>query len=471
MNVYRILKNGKLTRESKEGTILRSNFDEAVVSLEKEEEIVPEHVEFMDVLDTNDPAMIQRYKENLEHLAAQVKQDGYFSNFRLIREDNQFPYDWKWRVSSRETYRELAKSHLCYTLRMAEANHRLKEKNFTPEFSFEIPARTHDINEEISKLGPFYGRVYEPVKFRSTKHFTINTPLAYTGDYNQVESNRLFTVIDTPDAFCDSGYGYSADYRDAYLDITHEELPISKDAIVLINEANYPEIIRNARIAEQLKDRRVILYRGEEATAINMILTDEGVMPYRPGGRFREFDPELESIMVTGMKQFCKDNHLDFAHNHGNLFGKGGHISDWLDSSNQERDEFETEFCRFMGDSLPEYKNLFTDSFYRYPDKVVEAVGHEKIVDAVGAYNGWAAMDEVASRTRYDLGRNMITPDIHELFVQTIQMIKEHFKDQTEFFVSGELRQELLMFYQSSSFQEQVEAAKKIQEILKKKQK
>ena len=470
MNVYRILKNGILNRRPMEGMIQQNHMEDAVVSIEKED-VAPEHVVFMDVLDTNDPATIQKYKDNLKVLSEQVKQDGFFSNFRLIREDNLFPYQWKWRVNSKDTYRTLARSNLCYCLRMAEAKKRLKGDHYTPEFTFEVPVRNKDLNEEASKLGPFYGRVYEPVRFRSTKHFTINTPLAYTGEYNQVESNRLFTVIDTPDAFCESGYGYSADYKDAYLDITHEELPISKDAIVLINEANYPKIIRNARITEQLQDRRVILYRGEEATAINMILTDEGVMPYRPGGRFYEYDPELDSIMIDGMKKFCEVNHLDYAQNHGNLFGKGGHFSDFLDSSNQERDDFESEFCRFLKDCLPEYKQLFTDSFYQYPDQVIQAVGHEKILDAVGAYNGWAAMDEVASRTRYDLERGMITPDIHELFVQTIQMIREAFHDQKSFPIPYELRDDLLEFFQSSSFQEQVDAAKRIQEYLSKKEK
>ena len=43
---------------------------------------------------------------------------------------------------------------------------------------------------------------------------------------------------------------------------------------MLISEDKYNTIINDPTIAEQLNNRRVIVYRGEEAVAINMILTE-----------------------------------------------------------------------------------------------------------------------------------------------------------------------------------------------------
>ena len=71
-----------------------------------------------------------------------------------------------------------------------------------------------------------------------------------------VEANRNFTVIDTLDNFLNSGYAYTADYKDAYLDVTHEGLKISEQAIVLISEDKYNTLINDPAIAEQLKNRR-----------------------------------------------------------------------------------------------------------------------------------------------------------------------------------------------------------------------
>ena len=51
--------------------------------------------------------------------------------------------------------------------------------------------------------------------------------------------------------------GQYKSYKDSYLDTTHERLPISQDAIVLINQDKYPELIKDDEVREQLKMRKM----------------------------------------------------------------------------------------------------------------------------------------------------------------------------------------------------------------------
>lgn len=44
-------------------------------------------------LDTNDALAISKYKNNLKLLIEEVKNTGEISNFKLIRDDDYFPYD------------------------------------------------------------------------------------------------------------------------------------------------------------------------------------------------------------------------------------------------------------------------------------------------------------------------------------------------------------------------------------------
>ena len=474
MNLYRILKNGVLSRKEKEGIIKNISLEEPVVSLKREEvsfssEEIVSLTEVGEVLDTEDALTIAKYKSNLRNLIRDVKEKGEVSEFRLIREDDFFPYDWKWRVNSKDTAREYAKSSLAYTLRMNEARRRLSEKKSNAGVLFPVPFQQEEEYQEALQLDSHYGQVYEPVKFRSTKHFTINTPLSFTGSYNQVSSNRNFVIVDTPYAFCESGYGYSADFQDAYTDMTHEALPISEEAIVLIEENRYPEVVQDERIKEQLKERRVVIYRGDEATAINMVLSEEGVLPYR-FGKHMEYDPEIEKIMIQSMKGFCTRNHLDYSHNHGNMFGRGGHFSDLLDSENHERREFEEEFSHFMQQTLPEYEGLFTTSFFHYPERIVGAIGADKVLRGVNAYNEWAREEEIRRLQNYDEERKKVTPEIHELFVSTISIIRKYYEEKDRnpsFEYSEELHSAIVSFFHSPLVEEQVEAARKIQSYFK----
>ena len=175
MKFYRIIPDASLSHEEKEGNAVSVNLNNPVVDLQGvdtsfSDGIVP--IIDGSVLDTNDPIIIAKYKNNLQVLKKRVLRDGFISQFRLIREDNFFPYDWMWRVNSNHTTYEYAKSKLSYSLRMAEVRSRISPSS---SFGFAIPGDTEAETKEMSKLDSFFGQVYEPTKFRSTKHFTINT--------------------------------------------------------------------------------------------------------------------------------------------------------------------------------------------------------------------------------------------------------------------------------------------------------
>ena len=144
------------------------------------------------VIDTNSIESINRYLNNLSILERQAKETGKVDKFLTIREDDFFPYDYEWTLSCKYTGYEKRSSVLTEELRSTYIE---EERN---------PAQLTGLSrlvkitqpQNLPSLPRDYGKIAFPVKFRSTKHFTVNTPLGYTGDYNFVESGRDFVVID-----------------------------------------------------------------------------------------------------------------------------------------------------------------------------------------------------------------------------------------------------------------------------------
>ena len=491
MKIFQILKDFILEKEPKEGRITKIDIENPVVELKKEEEIAWESdaiepISNEGVIDADEKTSLAKYKSNLRLLVKQAKEKGYVDEFRLIREDDFFPQDLKWRVASYQTEREYAKSKLAYSMRLAKARAALKEKKNAQKeeknktrrtlfgerketpYSFDIPFFQDELEEEMKKVEEDFGRLYEPVHFRSTKHFTINTPLSFTGSYNNVASNRKFIVIDTPENFVKSGYGYSADYQDAYLDITHEPLEISKDAIILIHAEDYDEILKNEGVRKDLEKRKVIRFKGDEALAINMVLTEEGILPYR-AGRVMEYDAQLDEIMKKSMQNFCNATNLDYAQGHGNINGRGGHFTDRLDRENEERRYFEEEMMNFLEENFPLTEEEGR-TFLSEPEKIIEKYGYETVEKIIKDYNEFAHEKLKKDRRNYDNEKGKITPSQHELFVSTIQLIREYEKEHENISLSYstdlELKEVIKIFYHATSIYEQLSAAREIKSRL-----
>ena len=170
-------------------------------------------------LDTTNANSLERFKHNIKILIEKAKKDKKIDKFMIIRTDNFFPVDWEWTVASRNTNIEKVVFALSNELRVKLALDKSKIKS---QFNgINIPIANDKLNNLMSDIDKYIGAVYLPVKYRSTKHFTINTPLGVTGDYNLVSNDRDFTIIDEIDNFLNSGYAYSVAYHDAYLDVSH----------------------------------------------------------------------------------------------------------------------------------------------------------------------------------------------------------------------------------------------------------
>lgn len=412
------------------------------------------------LIDTNNQEMLKNYRNNLMILTEKALREKKIDEFRIIREDNFFPYDGMWRVNSRDTYLEYARSNLAGAIREAFAYAAVETRRGF-KAPFPVPPSMQEEKDAYEALDPSVGFVLEPVKFRSTKHFTVNTALEYTGSSNNVSMRRKFIIIDTLDNFCNSGYGYSINYDDAYLDITHENLPISKDAVYLINEDDYNEMMKDSEMRNQLSGKRVIRYRGDTAVAINMVLTSEGVLPLRVNGYDREYVPELEDIFRESMIKFAVDHDLEYAKGHGNIDRQGGHFSDLLDGDNEERIQYERELSEYIKEAFPELKDKH---FFIYQDAkyVISIIGHERLWQAIQEFNSLQKNGYLERIRKYDMDHN-VDSETHELFVETIKNIRAIYKNG---YVPRSTEKLLCKFFHSRTVGEQKKAAMEINKLL-----
>lgn len=467
MNIFRLITNAVLKKKDYEGVIDKINIDD-VVDEEIEEftftsdEIVG--ISEGDFIDATDSLNIEKYKNNIRLLIDEAKKKGKIEKFVTIREDDIFPYDFKWRVASSSTSSEYGKCNLAYSIRIAKAEEMISPKTNT---AFKVPVDEKKLYDAASSLDSTYGAVYMPSHFRSTKHFTINTPLGYTGTYNSgISAGRDFVVIDDISNFINSGYGYSADYMDAYLDITHEELPISDKAIIMISDDNYEKVMSDSEVREQLSGRRVIRYKGDESLAINMVLSEEGVLPSRPGHLCGELDDETLSILENSMRNLCGDNNLLYAQGHGNLNGKGGHFSDLYDSMHIDDLKYSLRLSNYLKSCFPEYGDKISSDVLNHPGSVVSLIGADRVNEAIKLFNDMEKKLVSESRKKYDFTRDMLSEDERLLFRDTVSLINRFYSDGQD---DSEIRDSIRTFYHSEDVTSQVSAARVVNSYIRRK--
>ena len=455
--------------------------DEPAVAEEEEQHIeLPEGeiVSFSDeVLDTKLRANIEKLRHNLEILIKKAKEAGKVDKFMLIREDNFFPTDWEWRVLSKDTNLEMETTSLSYELRKAYVAEQNGIKQYTEHNGIKIPiiGAEKQIMEALLKSDKTFGNVLLPSRFRSTKHFTVNTPLEITGDYNSVTVNRDFIIIDNINAFLESGYAYSVAYHDAYLDISHESLPISEEAIVLIDDEKYDRIMSDEKVASELSKRRVVRYKGDSYVAINMVLTEMGVLPSTVGTMYAEYDRETYDILDSSIRNLAQKNNLFFDKGHaGELKPDGGHFSSYYDGKNKDYEKWVEEFIDFLRKRFPEHGELFPENLRltgAESQRIVEILGINSLFDAINEYNELARDRINASLEEYKKDRQSITPEIHKQFTETISLINDFYKHEIRFESYEERLQiegAIQKFLQGRTVKEQLEASKSVWELLSK---
>ena len=431
-----------------------------------------ELVSFSDeILDTNSRETIEKFKHNLEILIKRAKEKGKVDKFMLIREDDFFPDGWEWRVLSKNTNLEKVCTRLSYELRKAYA---LEQKGINPYseiMGINIPNESYeqpiqDIADEDKTLGD----ILLPSRFRSTKHFTVNTPLEVTGNYNSVHTNRDYVIMDDVNEFLASEYGYSISYRDAYLDISHESLPISTGAIVLIGDENYDRIMSDEKIASQLAQRRVIRFKGDTDIAINMILTERGALPSQVSPQYADYDDEIRTILDSSIRELAEKNHLFFDKSHGGQLklDGGGHFSSYYDDKNQDYEKALNEFIRFLRQKFPEHEELLPEHLKLTENtsyEIVKKIGTTKLLEAIDEYNELASKRIEQTLEEYKKDRKNITPEIHQKFVETIHLIDDFYKKNTDC-ESREQEEAIQKFIQGDTVSEQLQAAESVCELL-----
>lgn len=462
-------REAKETLETKQSSFSLPNTEESTnVSLTlPENEIVSFPGE---VLDTNSPELIERYKHNLKILIAKAKKDKKVDTFKLIREDDFFPIGWEWRVLSKNTEVELGNIPLSLEVKDAYV---LEQHGYKPYqkvgemFIPHIKDRNKVIQQCLNGTDINLAAVLLPARFRSTKHFTINTPLEVTGSYNQVPTRRDYIIIDDIDSFLSSGYAYSVAYRDAYLDISHESLPISPNAVVLIDDEKYERIVSDERIRRELEKRRVIRYRGDEAVAINMVLTEMGVLPSQVSPYHAEYDSDIHSILETSISNLAKNNQLLFERGHASVIApKYGHFSSYYDDKNTDYEGEIDEFYDFLRSKFPEHLDLFKIGSVKNNMDIVYEIGTNNLLQAIREYNEMVQARIAQRREEYINDRKSITPDIHQIFVDTVELINCCYKDCENYGLYSEAEESIRKFFQAGTVAEQLEAAQVVRELL-----
>lgn len=476
----------KRNHENKLDFLNESSLDETEVKqlpTPKESEHIYEPIElpenelvsFSDeVLDTDSKTSIQKFKHNLEILIKKAKETGKIDKFMLIREDDFFPTDWEWRVLSKNTNLEKEPIPLSCELRKAYALEQSGIAPYAEIFGMKVPNASYEQTmEALSKVDKTYGNVLLPSRFRSTKHFTVNTPLGATGNYNFVSTNRDFTIIDNMDAFLESKYGYSVSYHDAYLDISHESLPISEEAVVLINDEKYDKIMSDEKIASQLAQRRVVRFKGDELVATNMILTEMGALPSVVGSLYATYDNDINNILDSSIKNLAEENGLLFDKSHaGELKPDGGHFSNYYDDKNQDFQIATKEFIEFLRNKFPEERDLFPDYVALTENtsmEIVEKLGTAKLSEAINEYNQLASTKIAEKLKEYKQDRQSITPEIHQQFVETVALINDFYKTEVHYKSYEERKQiedSIQKFIQGETVAEQLSAAKSVLTLL-----
>lgn len=425
-----------------------------------------------EVLDTTSRASVEKLKHNLSILIEQAKQKGKVDKFVLIREDDIFPDNWEWTVLSKNTNLQKTNTGISYELRKALAMEKSGVSPYLERGKVKVPnpALGEKTRQVLSQLDKTIGTVLLPPRFRSTKHFTMNTPLAVTGDYNFVETNRDFIVIDDINAFLESGYGYSVSYHDAYLDISHESLPISENAVVLINDNNYERIISDEKVACQLRQRRVVRYKGDEVTATNMILTEMGVLPSRVDYRYAEYNQEIFSILDNSMKALAEENSLFFDKSHA---GQEGHFSDYYDNKNHDHEIAVNEFVAFINQQISELSPKRLTHTQGNAKQIIEEVGTTKLLEIINEYNELVSHRLAITSAAYQQDRQNITPEVHQKFVKTISLINQFYQTNPEYKSEEERLQTeetIQKFMQADTVSDQLKAGQSVIKLISKKE-
>jgi len=390
------------------------------------------------IIDTEKKENIEKYKTNIQELIKETKENRKINKFVIIRNDDFIPENYTWTINLNGEYKTL----LTY-------NEGTTKKN-----KFSIFSKTQKTEMNLKQIKVLIGQ-----EFRSTKHFTINTPLKLTEEYNTVKNDRPFTIIDDINNFLNSGYAYSLSEKDAYLDITHEGLKISENATILISQENYEKIKNNKELLSKLSKRNLIIYKGNQALAINMFLSENGILPFRT--EMNAYDEETKQIIDNSLKQICNLYNIEYNRPHG----YNGHFTSIIDQYEKNGFNEINELIQYLNNKYPEYIIKGQPNNKNWLE-YMNAIGKTNFVNAIEEFNKNNELRLQQKKSLYINQHKEIPKEIKEIFRETFELIKineQNISFQNE---TNELTKNIVKFFISKNIQEQIEASIKIKEII-----
>lgn len=456
----------RFKKKKQEEIITQTIPKEQIPKIEEPDIIIEDSDELLEIatteiLDTTSKEAIAKFKHNLKTLYKRLNETGTIEKIVAIRDDDFYPYDDNWVVASNNTTIEETNLQLSTRIRERLA---IKQAGLDKKIgNISIPPSREEMSEALKKVDKNIASISMPAHFRSTKHFTINTPLGATGAYNGVPTERNFTIIDNADELINSGYTYSIAPRDAYLDVTHEPLKLSNQAIVMIKDEKYEKLKNNKDLIEQLKDKKVIIYHGDETLAIDMVLTQIGVIPTRVGTAYYE-DPIGLANQKTEekLKRIAAEKNILYDQSHGGE--KFGHFTSHLDDLNPDWNNAIIDLELFLKEKFPNIP-ITSSSITKIEgiDKLIDLAGEEQLIKAIQEYNVVVHNKIDSARKKHIEERTSLPEDISNMFKQTVKRINNFYKNNEKVnYTADELRsleEDIRLFFQAPTVEEQLQKA------------
>lgn len=211
----------------------------------------------MILVDTSDEKQIREYEKNKENLQSQIRNKGYSINdFVLVRTTNFLEQDHILRA-------------ICKVPFVVHIN------SVPASAIFDILKEQTNVNiydeEEYEKFKKLV-QTYTPLssQYRSTIHFTLNGLVS--NHSKGTFDNQNFIIIDRLNQHLGKDDFRSIRMEDTFI---YGQMPLSNDAIILINEEKYEQLIQQH---PWISTYNIILYKGNEKTAVEMVLTNMGIV-------------------------------------------------------------------------------------------------------------------------------------------------------------------------------------------------
>lgn len=173
-------------------------------------------------------------------------------------------------------------------------------------------------------------------QYRSTVHFTLNGLVSSHSKGNF--DDRSFIIIDAFKPHLENDDILSFRMEDTYI---KGDVTLSENAIVMINKEKYQELLKNFPMIEEYD---IVLFEGDEKEAVEMLLTDMGIVSEKIGTHGIDTDVQNFSLIQDYQRMLKNDFNIDS-------------VPHWLSKSYASDDEKSIVLFNY-------YDKLFFDYFF-----------------------------------------------------------------------------------------------------------